>query len=89
MNCANCKHRYLGRGWICWSGNKLTLDRCNNGNPNKSRVVYKDGKTATEKAKDGDNSPEANRLRQNIENSTKLFFGQEEQYGNDMGSRRI
>lgn len=54
MNCTNCKHRYLGRGWICWSGNKLTLDRCNNGNPNKSRVVYKDGKTATEKAKDGD-----------------------------------
>ena len=38
---------------------------------------------------DGDNSPEANRLRRNIANSTKLFFGQEERYGNDMGSRRI
>ena len=40
MLCSKCDKHYLGRGWFCWSGNKISVPHCNNGNPDKNRIVY-------------------------------------------------
>ena len=48
MNCTDCKHRYAGKGWVCWSGNKITLGKCNNGKPSKGRTIYRKGKAKRE-----------------------------------------
>ena len=41
MNCTGCPNRYVGKGWICWSGNKKSLLKCDNGKPKKGRVIYR------------------------------------------------
>ena len=40
MNCTGCSKRHVGKGWICWSGNKKSIGACNNGNPQKGRILY-------------------------------------------------
>lgn len=41
MLCSKCKKRFVGKGWFCWSGNKRSIPHCNNGNPDKDRILYK------------------------------------------------
>lgn len=41
MICSKCNKRYIGKGWFCWSGNKKSVPHCNNGNPDKDRILYK------------------------------------------------
>lgn len=40
MLCTKCDKHYLGKGWYCWSGNKVSVPHCNNGNPDKDRILY-------------------------------------------------
>lgn len=49
MNCVTCKHRYIRGGWVCWSGNKKSIGKCNNGDPSDDRTIYRNGETSTEK----------------------------------------
>ena len=48
MNCTSCKHRYIRGGWVCWSGNKKSLGKCDNGNPSDDRTIYRNGETKQE-----------------------------------------
>ena len=48
MNCTTCKKRHIRGGWVCWSGNKKSLGKCNNGNPSDDRVIYRKGETKWE-----------------------------------------
>ena len=48
MNCTTCKHRYIRGGWVCWSGNKKSIGKCNNGNPSDDRTIYRNGETKRE-----------------------------------------
>jgi hypothetical protein len=48
MNCTTCKNRYIRGGWVCWSGNKKSLGKCNNGNPSYDRTIYRKGETKRE-----------------------------------------
>lgn len=41
MMCLKCPHRYVGKNWYCWSGNKRSVPRCHNGNPDKDRILYR------------------------------------------------
>ena len=41
--CSKCKKHFVGKGWFCWSGNKRSIPHCNNGNPDKDRILYKKG----------------------------------------------
>lgn len=38
--CTKCDKHYLGKGWYCWSGNKVSVPHCNNGNPDIDRILY-------------------------------------------------
>lgn len=40
MLCLNCNKHFVGKGWFCWSGNKKSVPHCNNGNPDKNRILY-------------------------------------------------
>lgn len=44
--CSKCNKHYVGKGWFCWSGNKVSVPHCNNGNPDKDRILY-NSKTST------------------------------------------
>lgn len=45
--CSKCDKHYVGNGWYCWSGNKYTIPHCNNGVPDKDRILYKSGEYIT------------------------------------------
>lgn len=51
MLCSKCNKHYVGGGWYCWSGNKRSVPHCNNGNPDKDRILYnsKDRRATTER----------------------------------------
>ena len=57
MLCSKCDKHYVGKGYYCWSGNKRSVPHCNNGNPDKDRILYKSG----------DNSPTVTTERKLIE----------------------
>lgn len=38
--CSKCNKHYVGKGWYCWSGNKFSVPHCNNGKPDKDRILY-------------------------------------------------
>lgn len=55
MNCVGCQNRYVGKGWICWSGNKKSLSKCDDGKPKKGRVIYKGMETKKSQVEEVDN----------------------------------
>ena len=50
MNCVGCPNRYVSKGWVCWSGNKKSLLKCDNGRPKKGRIIYKGTETKKSQA---------------------------------------